>query len=117
MGFLSSLFGSPVPSVTAVELNQKLSQGEPLIVLDVREPEEYQSGHIKGAKLIPLGQLNRRAGELPKGKPIVCVCHTGSRSLRATQLLNSAGFQATNLTHGMIAWQRAGLSTNRGGAK
>ncbi len=109
MNFLSALFGSPVPTITAAQLNEKLVRGEKILVLDVREPAEFASGHIKESVLIPLGELNRRANELPKDRPVICVCASGSRSLNATRYLISHGVDAANMSRGMIGWQSARL--------
>ncbi len=114
MGFLSNLFGPPLPSLTPHKLNEQLSGASKPLVIDVRQPEEYRTGHIIGAKLIPLGELGGRLKELPKGKEIVCVCASGSRSHSATKLLIDAGYNAVNMTGGMFTWQRAGLPTKKG---
>lgn len=82
------------------------------LVLDVREEGEYKLGHILDSRLIPLGKLNERAGELEKYKeqPIVVVCRSGLRSTTACVLLGKRGFtQAYNLTGGITAWQKANL--------
>jgi rhodanese-related sulfurtransferase len=84
------------------------------LLIDVRQPEEYAAGHIHGAKLIPLGELSERARELPKDREIICVCRSGNRSGSATRMLASAGYQAINMTGGMIAWTRAGLPVKKG---
>lgn len=81
-------------------------------VLDVREPDEFKSGHVLNAKLIPLGKLRDRVGELERfrDKPIVVVCRSGNRSATACALLGKEGFgQVYNLAGGMMAWQKAGL--------
>lgn len=109
MSFLSKLFGPTVPNVNAVELNEKLKFGKHPIVLDVRQLEEFNQGHITGAKLIPLGELSRRMGELPKGREIVCVCASGSRSSSASKALATAGYNVSNLQGGMLSWRRAKL--------
>ena len=80
-------------------------------ILDVREPPEFTGplGHIKGAVLIPLGDLAERAGELARERPIVAVCRAGSRSAQATAILQQAGFkQIANLTGGMLRWRAEG---------
>jgi sulfur dioxygenase len=80
-------------------------------VLDVREPEEFTGplGHIRGAKLIPLGQLADRIGELTKDKPMVAVCRAGGRSAQATLILQQAGFdRIANLPGGMLRWRAEG---------
>lgn len=86
------------------------------LVLDVREKSEFDSGHILNAKLIPLGKLQERMGELEKQRnhPIVVVCRSGNRSLIATRMLNKQGFtQVYNLAGGVIAWQKANLPLER----
>ena len=66
MDLMKSLFGPPMPSVSATELSEKLKNGKRPLVLDVRQPDEFRRGHINGAKLIPLGELSGRLKELPK---------------------------------------------------
>jgi glyoxylase-like metal-dependent hydrolase (beta-lactamase superfamily II)/rhodanese-related sulfurtransferase len=81
-------------------------------ILDVREPAEFASplGHIAAAKLIPLGELQSRAGELARESPIVTVCRAGSRSAQAYNILRQAGFtRLANLAGGMLRWRAEGL--------
>ena len=115
MNLLQSLFGPPIPSVSAVELNDKLKQPKRPLVLDVRQPDEFRTGHIIGAKLIPVNELGRRLNELPKDKEIVCVCASGSRSRSATKMLLSAGYNAVNMNGGMMTWVSAKLTVKTGG--
>jgi sulfur dioxygenase len=80
-------------------------------ILDVRQPDEYSGslGHIRGAKLIPLGELVARAGELAKDRPVVAVCRSGARSAHASVLLQRAGFNdVANLAGGMLRWRAEG---------
>jgi rhodanese-related sulfurtransferase len=114
MSFLTSLFGETVPTVQALELQEELSSGKKLYLLDVRQPEEYLSAHIAGAKLVPLGELDRRMREVPAGRDIVCICATGHRSVPAVRKLTVAGHTARSLKNGMIAWQRAKLPVKKG---
>lgn len=116
MSFLTNLFGLPVPALSASELNEKLKNGKRPYVLDVRQPEEYSSGHIIAAKLIPLGEVSGRIKDLPADREIVCVCQSGNRSVTATRKLLAAGLNAINMEGGMIAWQRARLPTKKGSA-
>jgi len=77
-------------------------------VVDVREPAEFDGplGHVPGAKLVPLGALLARAGEIAKDKAIVTVCRSGARSAQATVLLRGAGFErVANLSGGMLRWR------------
>lgn len=115
MDFFTRLFaGVQVNDVSATEAQKKLSQKQKPFLLDVRQPEEFRSGHIPGAKLIPLGDLRNRMNELPKNQEILVVCHSGNRSLSATRQLASAGFNVVNLRGGMLAWSRAKLTVSKG---
>jgi rhodanese-related sulfurtransferase len=116
MDFVSRLFGPPLPAVNAQELSVKLKSGKRLLVIDVRQPEEYREAHIAGAKLMPLGELGHRLSDLPKDKEIVCVCASGSRSQSATKKLIAAGYNAINMKGGMSTWQQAGLPVKKGNA-
>lgn len=109
MGFLSKLFGPSVPSINVTELNEKLKYGKHPLVLDVRQPDEFRTGHIQGAKLIPLNELSRRMKELPRNREIVCICASGNRSGSASRMLAKEGFTVFNVQGGMLAWRRAKL--------
>ena len=111
---LWSLFGNRfrgVKEVSSAEALQLINHKN-AIVLDVREPNEYDSGHVLNSKLVPLGKLKERMGELEKFKeqPIVVVCRSGNRSGTACYLLGRKGFsQAYNLAGGVQAWQKNNL--------
>ncbi len=115
MDFITRLFtGSEIEHVTPFEVQKKLNQKPKPYLLDVRQPEEYRSGHIPGAKLIPLGELGKRLHELPKTQEIICVCASGSRSQSATRQLAGAGYKVINMRGGMMAWSRVGLPVTKG---
>lgn len=114
MGLLSSLFGPPLPSLSATELSEKLRNGKRPLILDVRQPEEYTQGHIAGSKLIPLGELGKRVNELPKDREVVCVCASGSRSRSATKYLLGQGYTAFDMKGGLFMWQRSRLPIKKG---
>jgi rhodanese-related sulfurtransferase len=95
-------------------LDEQLKNGKRPFLLDVRQPQEYQLGHIPGAKLIPLGSLSSRISELPKDREIICICATGHRSVPAVNKLMAAGIEARSLKNGMIAWQMARLPVKKG---
>ncbi len=116
MNFLETIFGKPLPSLSADELSEKLKNNKHLLIVDVRQPEEYQSGHIAGAKLIPLGELSRKMKGLPAHREIVCVCASGSRSHSATRTLVNAGYNVYNMKGGMQSWRRAGFPVKKGDA-
>ena len=87
------------------------------VLLDVREPEEWDAGHAPEARHVPLGELPDRMGELDGSGRIVVICRSGGRSALATEWLSTAGFDATNLVGGMQAWAHAGraVETDDGG--
>ena len=91
-------------NIDPAALAAALAAAAPPLVIDVRTPGEYAEGHIPDARLIPLAQLPARVGELSRDRPIVCVCHSGSRSSAATRHLRAAGYAARNMVGGMIAW-------------
>jgi sulfur-carrier protein adenylyltransferase/sulfurtransferase len=93
-----------VPEITVQELKKRLDNGENLLVLDVREPHEYEVANI-GARLIPLNELPERLAELDRDVPLAVHCKTGGRSARAVKLLQETGFQnAFNVEGGITAW-------------
>jgi rhodanese-related sulfurtransferase len=104
---LKELFSRPYGKVSAAQAAVLAERGA--ILLDVRESREWQAGHAPRARHIPLGQVPRRAGELPKGRAVVTVCRSGARSARAAALLARQGREVFNLAGGMHAWARAGL--------
>ena len=84
-------------------------------ILDVREPDEWDAGHIPGATLIPLGELASRVNEVPKDQEVVVVCRSGNRSQQGRDILLSAGFtQVTSMAGGLNQWTAAGLETVSG---
>lgn len=89
------------------DLRARLDAGEPVYVLDVREPDEVAEWAFPGAHHIPLGELGDRTGELPLDAPIVVVCHVGVRSAVAAEALTRAGWPAMNLAGGVEAWVRS----------
>jgi rhodanese-related sulfurtransferase len=84
-------------------------------VLDVRQPEEWNQVHIPGTTLIPLGELQNRLDEVPKGKDVVVVCRSGNRSQQGRDILLNAGFdQVTSMAGGVNQWSAAGYPTTSG---
>jgi rhodanese-related sulfurtransferase len=89
------------------ELKEKLDAGEPIMLIDVREPLEHEEYNI-GGDLIPLGTLMSRLDELDKNARIVTYCRSGSRSNMAAQALVAQGFtDVSNLQGGMLGWREA----------
>lgn len=94
-----------IPTLSVGELNQKMNEGNAMVILDVREPFEFEIARIEGARLIPLGQLPDRLHELEGEQEIVAVCKSGVRSAHAVQLLQRSGFtRSFNLAGGVDAW-------------
>ena len=95
-----------VQQIDAVDAEQRLQTGA--LLLDVREPDEWQAGHAPVAVHVPMGEITQR-GDLPRDREIVVVCRTGGRSQRVAQFLQSNGLRAVNLHGGMRAWAASGL--------
>ncbi|GGD67594.1 rhodanese-like domain-containing protein [Paenibacillus nasutitermitis] len=91
--------------ITASELETRLREGEKLSVIDVREPDEWESGHIAEAVSIPLSQFVERVGELSDfEEPFYLVCRSGNRSGKACDYLSAQGFEVINMVGGMLSW-------------
>lgn len=115
---LWSLFGNRLRGIKEVDTVAALQliNHKNAIVLDVREQSEYDTGHILNSRLIPVGKIKERVGELEKYKdqPIVAVCRSGLRSASACAVLGKQGFtQVYNLTGGMQAWQKNNLPVEK----
>lgn len=91
-------------TITPVELHNYLQDQHP-VLLDVREPAEYDICHIDGSVLIPMGEITSRIQELEEDDEIICICHHGMRSMQVAMYLESQGFSnMVNLTGGIDAW-------------
>lgn len=100
----------PVEEVEPRQLWDQLKTEEPPLVIDVREPREYHSGHIPDAQLLPLPKLLANAKDLPPDQSIIFVCQSGRRSIRAAQFLKDKGYQKVSILHGgMVEWGAEGL--------
>lgn len=94
------------------ELSPEQAQGliqEGASLVDVRNPDEHEAGHIDGDELIPFDQLKDEAGRLPKDAAVVLYCRGGDRSSAAVQALRASGFDAYSIDGGILAWQEQGL--------
>ena len=89
-----------ISPVRAAELHEA---GEVQLV-DVREPYEYDAGHIAGARHVPVSRLSEEAASLDRERPVVFYCRSGGRSAMATQAFRASGFDAHNMSGGMMAW-------------
>lgn len=107
---------STSPVISPSELAALLPEG--CVLLDVREPVEHAGGNIAEARLIPLGELEKRAAEIPRNLPVVVMCHSGKRGGQAVAKLAAMGFTGCrNLEGGMLAWKAAGLPTGKAQGK
>jgi len=96
-----------VPDIGPQELKRRLDAGEPLTVLDVREPWEIKLASLPGTLNIPLNEVPARLGELDPHATLVVMCHAGGRSRRAAEFLSARGFtHVANLAGGIDAWSR-----------
>lgn len=106
-----------VPQISVHALLPELSKnGSAPLVLDVRSPAEWDSGHIADAIHILGGELPDRVADVPRDKPLAVVCGSGYRSSLAISVLQRAGFEhVLNVAGGMTAWEQANLSTTTNG--
>jgi rhodanese-related sulfurtransferase len=96
-----------IKQLTAIKLKQRLDANDTLLLLDVREPNEFNYANIAGSTLLPLNQLPARLDELDKNQAIVAICHHGMRSMQAATFLAHSGFtDISNLQGGIDAWSR-----------
>ena len=94
-----------VPTITATELKTRIDRQDKFVLIDVREPFEFEISRIPGSKLIPLGELPARLSELDSADDIVLHCKMGGRSAKALRILQEAGFRKlNNLQGGITAW-------------
>lgn len=99
--------------ISVAAAKEKYDSG--VFMLDVRQPEEWDQGHIPNTTLVPLGELKDRLSELPKDAPIVVVCRSGNRSAQARDFLLQSGFSAvTSMAGGVTQWAASGYPTVTG---
>jgi adenylyltransferase/sulfurtransferase len=101
---VSATGGHPELEITVKELKERLDRNDDVLLLDVREPHEYEIANL-GGKLIPLNDLAKRVNELDSSTEIVVYCASGIRSAKAVRFLTEVGFgKVKNLTGGIAAW-------------
>ena len=117
MSLFSRLLGTSnatsAPSVVDVrEASRRQAAGA--VLIDVRQPEEWQQGHVPGAMLIPLGSLRDRVAEVPRDRDVLLICRSGNRSGTAQRQLLELGYDRVfNVSGGMNAWTHSGLPVER----
>ncbi len=93
-----------IKTITTEELEQKIENGEELLLIDVREDEEVAQGMIQGAKHIPMGQIPNHLDELDKDKEYIFICRSGRRSENVCYYLQDQGYKVRNMVGGMLEW-------------
>lgn len=101
-----------VPAIDIPTLRERLEAGA--VLVDVRQPDEYEEARAPGARLIPLTELVERADEVPTEETVYVICRSGGRSLKAAEHLRSRGVDAVNVEGGTLAWIEAGNPVDAG---
>ena len=101
------------PAVPEIDISALETRPPDSVLLDVREPEEYQHGHVPGAINIPQADLASRLDEVPRDRPLILICQGGMRSYRAAQFLTQMGVdQVASVKGGTAAWRKAGKAVS-----
>lgn len=112
--YLKPQGGRNYTSLGTEEAKEKLDRDDVLLI-DVRERDEYNNEHLRGAKNIPLDQLDKQLGKLPRDKNLVIYCQNGAKSIRAIRQLEVAGFtRLYHLHQGLRGWNNMGYPTRKG---
>lgn len=98
---------------TPREVSRLLADGE-LQLIDVRALHEHEAGRIAGSRLIELSALSEQAGSIDSARPVVFYCRSGGRSAMATEAFHQAGFDAHNMSGGLLEWVAQGLALEPG---
>jgi len=110
----SSAAAAETRNITAREAKAILDKNRNAFLLDVRTPQEFSQGRIPGAVLIPVNEVERRIGEIPKNRPVVVYCAVGSRSLPAARYLSKMGYGVVyHMSDGIVGWYRNGFQIVR----
>jgi phage shock protein E len=110
----SLCFAAGPVNVSAPEAKALIARTSRLLIVDVRTPDEFRQAHLRGAKLIPLSELEKRAQEIPKDRPLLVYCAVGARSLKAARFLSSKGYpEVYQISDGLIGWYKNGFPVER----
>jgi phage shock protein E len=103
-----------LPDSVDVQTVYALKNDPEVFLLDVREPYEYEAGHIPGITLIPMGDVASRLGEIPTDKEVIITCRSGNRSAQIADFLRTQGFtNVHNMEGGILAWEAAGFEVEQ----
>lgn len=103
-----------IPTVTVTDLAATMAAQPGTVVVDVREPHEYATGHVPGALSMPLGTVPVRHHELPRGRTVHLICQAGGRSAQAARWLSKQGYEVANVTGGTGGWIGSGHPVRTG---
>jgi rhodanese-related sulfurtransferase len=103
----------PIPEVSVAELAELLATG-PVVLIDVRQPEEFAEARVPAASLIPLTEIPVRLDQVPEGERVYLICRSGGRSLNAAQFLAERGRDVVNVAGGTLAWVHSGYEVASG---
>jgi rhodanese-related sulfurtransferase len=95
-----------IGEISVEELDERRATGAALF--DVRESDEYTEAHVPGAVLVPLSELTSRVPDFPEDRPLLLICRSGGRSMRAAEFLAEHGRDVTNIAGGTLAWIATG---------
>ena len=111
LGLLFSRSQSTVTLMNVQETQRRAVSDSTVVLLDVRTPSEFASGHIENALLIPVQELEQRIGELEphRNKTIIAYCRSGNRSGVAAGILGNHGYTAVNMEGGILQWKKENL--------
>ena len=101
-----------IPEIDVEEL-ASLLEGD-IVLVDVRQPDEYLEARVPGVQLIPLPELGDRHGEIPEADTVYVICKLGGRSMKAAEFLTAQGRQVVNVAGGTTAWIESGRSVESG---
>lgn len=103
-----------LPQTVDVQTVAEVKERDDVVVLDVREPWEYEEGHIPGVTLIPMQEVPNRLDEIPTEETVILTCRTGNRSGQVAEYLRQQGYDNVhNMEGGIVAWEQAGLAVER----
>jgi rhodanese-related sulfurtransferase len=110
---VSAAIAAPYKNIDSSQAKALIDKGG-VFLLDVRTPDEYQQAHLQGAVLIPVDQVGKRFGEIPKERTVLVYCAVGSRSSAAAGILADKGYRNVyNMREGIVGWHRKGFPLSR----
>ena len=105
----SLCFAGVTRNINSTQAKALLAKDKRIVLLDVRTPEEYRQAHLRGALLIPLGELQKRVQEIPRDRPLLVYCAVGARSVSAADFLAARGYREIfQMSDGLVGWYKNG---------